>query len=131
MHLQSIFSESILRALIDLVLPELNDLILALQVPLDLVDADVLSDVQHDEFIWDYVHLLQGDCLETSAREALNDPASTWLLFFHLVKVVLEEINNDLIFHIRVHLAAGNPLELLNGCRSELAELTCYGFFDA
>ena len=104
MHLQSIFSESILRALIDLVLPELNDLILALEVPLDLVDADVLSDVQHDEFIWDYVHLLQGDSLETSAREALNDPASTWLLFFHLVKVVLEEINNDLILHIRVSL---------------------------
>ena len=104
MHLQSIFSESILRALIDLVLPELNDLILALQVPFDLVHADVLSDVQHDEFIWDYVHLLQGDGLKASARETLNDPACTWLLFFHLVKVVLEEINNDLIFHIRVGL---------------------------
>ena len=63
MHLQSVFSESILRALIDLVLPELNDLILALEVPLDLVHADVLSDVQHDELIWDYVHLLQSDGL--------------------------------------------------------------------
>lgn len=104
MHLQSIFSESILRAFIDLVLPELNDFILALEVPLDLVHADVLSDVQHDEFIWDNVHLLQGDGLKASAREALNDPASTWLLFFHLVKVVLEEVNNDLIFHIRVSL---------------------------
>lgn len=104
MHLQSIFSESILRAFIDLVLPELNDFILALEVPLDFVHADVLSDVQHDEFIWNYVHLLQGDGLKASAREALNDPTGAWLLFFHLVKVVFEEVNNDLIFHIRIGL---------------------------
>ena len=104
MYLQSVFSESVLRAFIDLVLAELNDLVLALQVPLDLVHADILSDVQHDELIWTYVHLLQGDGLEASARETLNDPACTWLLFFHQVKVVLEEINNDLIFHVRVGL---------------------------
>lgn len=104
MRLQSIFSESILSAFIDLVLPELNDLILTLEVPLDLVHAYVLSDVKHDEFIWDNVHLLKGDGLKASARKALNDPASTWLLFFHLVKVVLEEVNNNLIFHIRVSL---------------------------
>lgn len=104
MHLQSVFSESVLRALVNLLLPELNDLILALEVPLNLVHANVLSDVQHDELIWDYVHLLQGDGLEASARETLNDPAGTWLLFFHLVKVVLEEVNNDLIFHVRVGL---------------------------
>ena len=104
-HLQSILSDCILRAFIDLVLPELNDFVLALKVSLDLVHADVLSDVQHDEFIWDYVHLLQGDRLEASAWETLNDPAGTWLLFFHLVKVVLEEVNNDLILHIRVALS--------------------------
>ena len=104
MHLQSVFSESVLGALIDLVLAKLNDLILVLKVPLDLIYTDVLSDVQHDELIWDYVHLLQGDGLEASARETLNDPAGTWLLFFHLVKVVLEEVNNDLIFHVRVGL---------------------------
>ena len=104
MHLQPVFSESVLGALIDLVLAKLNDLILALKVPLDLVHANILSDVQHYELICDYVHLLQGDGLEASARETLNDPASTWLLFFHQVKVVLEEVNNDLIFHIRVGL---------------------------
>jgi hypothetical protein len=103
-HLQSVFSEGIFGELIYIVFLELYDLILALEVPLDLIDADVLCNVKHDELVGHYAQLLQGYRLEASAWEALDDPAAVGLLL-ELFNLELHQVNHNLVLNIRVGLA--------------------------
>ncbi len=82
LNLKPIFSESILRELFNVILLELDDLILALEITLHLVDANILGNVEQDKFVRDDAHLLQSDGLKAGTGEAFNDPARAAVIVF-------------------------------------------------
>ena len=58
LNLKSEFSKGVFRELLDIIFLELNDLIFALEVTLNLIDAYVLCNIEQDKFVWHDTHLL-------------------------------------------------------------------------
>lgn len=104
LDLKAILSQSILSNVVDVFLLEIDNLILTLQVPLDLIHRDVLNNVQHYELVRDDPHLLQCDCLQTGSREALYDPRAGLLFLLELLNLQLHELDDDLVADVRVGL---------------------------
>ena len=65
--------------------------------------------VQHDEFVGDDAHLLEGNCLYLCHREALDNPAL--LIFFHSLDLRSHQCDDDFVGDVL--LAAEGLLDLL------------------
>ena len=105
LDLKTVLSEGILRELLDIVFLELYDLIFALEVPLDLLDAHVPLDLEQDELVRDDSHLLECDSLQACAGESLDDPArASMAVPLKLLDLHLDQLDHDLVLDIAVGL---------------------------
>ena len=55
----------------------------------------VLPDLQIDKLVWDDTHLLEGQSLDASSRESLNDPTLSFL--FKSLDLLLHDFDHDLV----------------------------------
>ena len=66
----------------------------------DLLVSGVRGLVQHDELFRNDAHLLEGDSLDLSSGEALDDPAL--LVLLHQVDLRSNKLNHDLVLDVGV-----------------------------
>jgi len=65
------------------------------QILLNACYRSVLPDLQIDKLVWDDTHLLEGQSLDTSSRESLNDPTLSFL--FKSLDLLLHDFDHDLV----------------------------------
>ena len=67
-----------------------------------LLDSSILL-VQQNKLVRNYAHLLEGQCLQLSAWESLDDPAL--LIVFHQLNLQFDKFNDNGVLHIGVSLS--------------------------
>jgi hypothetical protein len=103
-HVNVVFTNGCLRKAVHLLgVFALDNSVLACERGTDLVLREAIVLCKKNELVGDYAHFHEGDSLNFSAREALNDVGL--FLFLHKLNLLFDQLDNDFILDEAAGLA--------------------------